>query len=605
MAESQTDNHQSSAAAAISVGGDGGWERKRGDEPSIDLTVPSSLTNNNQHYRSNGAITSQTSGEKTREDVNIQYSKKPAASMTNTTPTYLRGDAKDDDEQLEKAMRASQQQFRNEQKRMNDEKAQLERVMRESLLAVDTHNSSSRFDRERQQQSVVDDDVIVIDGEGSNDGFNKKTPTDSDKDKKMSANHVAHSKNHNNNNNNDDDDIQKAIRLSLEQQYKPTNNIVASNNNDGDAEFHCRVLSRNEFENVIYPLVSLQGGFHKIEKGKMVQMGNTPGDVKNSKTQSRAQYGRYMIESFWRVLDVLEGKIDTTGDETVSDESDGKIVAKGISLDDGSVDAIKTEDGQQQNKSSSQLGSKITAFVDIGHGIGLQVMQAGWTLDVCSRGIELMEGRHEIAQVIYDGVIDELRDDPPDSTKVDLRLDNLVHCVLPPPGKSERNEELRRFVLFLDKPEAIQKGLVIFANNAEDVFAARSNDSGNGACLDEHLAELFGNMKVGGRIVTLTDIRCHLTSKDDARWYRYESFDSGVGAVSWSPNKSVAVHVLTKISDDWICSNTKNKCPCPPSTVVDENGRLRTKCVYCLEAPLRKLERKRKRRKIYSPEDGD
>jgi len=391
----------------------------------------------------------------------------------------------------------------------------------------------------------------------------------------------------------------------LEQQYKPTNNIVASNNNDGDAEFHCRVLSRNEFENVIYPLVSLQGGFHKIEKGKMVQMGNTPGDVKNSKTQSRAQYGRYMIESFWRVLDVLEGKIDTTGDETVSDESDGKIVAKGISLDDGSVDAIKTEDGQQQNKSSSQLGSKITAFVDIGHGIGLQVMQAGWTLDVCSRGIELMEGRHEIAQVIYDGVIDELRDDPPDSTKVDLRLDNLVHCVLPPPGKSERNEELRRFVLFQDKSEKIQKGLVIFANNAEDVFAARSNDSGNGACLDEHLAELFGNMKVGGRIVTLTDIRCHLTSKDDARWYRYESFDSGVGAVSWSPNKSVAVHVLTKISDDWICSNTKNKCPCPPSTVVDENGRLRTKCVYCLEAPLRKLERKRKRRKIYSPEDGD
>ena len=125
-------------------------------------------------------------------------------------------------------------------------------------------------------------------------------------------------------------------------------------------------------------------------------------------------------------------------------------------------------------------------------------MQTGWTLDVCSRGIELMKGRHNIAQFIYDGGIDGLRKDPPDSTKVDLRLGDLVHCVLPPPGKKERDEELRRFVLFEDKPE-VQKGLVIFANNAEDVFAARSNDSGKGACLDEHLAELFGNMMVGGR----------------------------------------------------------------------------------------------------------
>eukprot|EP00985_Skeletonema_marinoi_P020582 scaffold12293_cov120-Skeletonema_marinoi.AAC.1 len=214
-----------------------------------------------------------------------------------------------------------------------------------------------------------------------------------------------------------------------------------------------------------------------------------------------------------------------------------------------------------------------------------------------------MEGRHEIAQVICQGVIEELRSDPPDSTKVDLRLENLVHCVLPPPGKSERDEELRRFVLFQDKPEAIQKGLVIFANNAEDVFAARSNDSGSGACLDEHLAELFGNMKVGGRCVTLTDIRCHLTSKDDARWYHYESFDSGVGAVSWSPNKSVAVHVLTKISDEWICSN--EKLICPPSNVVTEKGTLRTKCLYCEEAPRRQQQRNRRKRKIYSPEDGD
>ncbi|KAK1738367.1 hypothetical protein QTG54_011036 [Skeletonema marinoi] len=641
MAESQKEN-QCAAAAASSSSSVGGWEKRRGggggDSSSMisDLTMPSyqqqprsrsSLAGESpsspspskrkpppelltlakkrqQHHYHHETASSQSSGEKTREDVNIYHSKKPAAMnnhhVTNTPPTHLRGDDAKDDEELEKAKLASQKQYREEQRRMNDEKAQLERVMKESLAVA---KLSPQFNRrqdqqKKKQQSLVgDDDVILIDSddEDLNQKMSAKRPlADADKDNKMPANYGTS----NNNDDEEEDDIQKAIRLSLEEQNKPThNNDDVETNDDGNDDFHCRVLSRKEFEDVIYPLVDLQGGFPKIEKGKMVQMGNTHGDIKNSKSQSKAQYGRYMIESFWRVFDVLEGKIDTKDDEAVNDESNSP---EGKSSDDSDAAALKQDKGQQEKQ---QIGSKITALTDIGHGIGLQVMQAGWTLDAFSRGIELMEGRHEIAQVICQGVIEELRSDPPDSTKVDLRLENLVHCVLPPPGKSERDEELRRFVLFQDKPEAIQKGLVIFANNAEDVFAARSNDSGSGACLDEHLAELFGNMKVGGRCVTLTDIRCHLTSKDDARWYHYESFDSGVGAVSWSPNKSVAVHVLTKISDEWICSN--EKLICPPSNVVTEKGTLRTKCLYCEEAPRRQQQRNRRKRKIYSPEDGD
>ncbi len=649
MAESQKENQCATAAAAAASVSNGSWERKGGDgSPMITSTItdlttaimpsfiqhqqqprsrssrvgesPSptkrksppelvTLTNRQQQQQHFNGATSQSSKEK------IYYSKQqqqqPAAMNNNTTTsTYLRMDAKHDAE-LEKAIRVSQQQFREEQKRLKDyETAQLEVAMKESVAVA---KSSPCVNRQQQKQKVqkrvVDDnDVIVLDDD--NDDGNKKLPAkqslaDVNEDKKMPSSHSIK----NNKHDNDDDDLQKAIRLSLEETKKPSKTIVDTNNHDDEnnTEFHCRVLSRNEFEDVIYPLVERNGGFAKIEKGKMVQKGNRPGDVKNNKSQSRAQYGRYMIESFWKVLDVLEGKVgvqqqgdDDDDDEAVNDESDGKIDAKSSgkpSLND-SVDANKQEDGQPQNK-------KITALTDIGHGIGLQVMQAGWTLDVDSRGIELMKGRHEIAQVIYDGVIDGLRNDPPDSTRVDLRLDNLVHCVFPPPGKSERDEELRRFVLFQDKPESIQKGLVIFANNAMDVFAARSNDSGSGACLDEHLAELFGNMKVGGRCVTLTDIRCHLTSRDDARWYHYESFQSGVGAVSWSPNKSVAVHVLTKISEDWVCSNEENVIPCPPSGVVDEDGRLRTKCLYCLKAPRRKQERRRRKRKRYSPEDGD
>lgn len=208
-----------------------------------------------------------------------------------------------------------------------------------------------------------------------------------------------------------------------------------------------------------------------------------------------------------------------------------------------------------------------------------------------------MEERNEIAKLIRDGIIDETRQDPPDETKCDFRQEDLMNagCM-----GSERDEELRQYLLFQDKPVAIQKGLVIFVNNAEEVFASRANDTGSGVSLDEIIAELFGNMKVGGRMVTLTDIRVHLTSKEDAKWYHYESFDSGVGAVSWSPNKSVKVHVLIKTSDDWICSDPE--CILP-SAVVDAEGRLTTKCVYCDKPQKRRIERRRQKRRLYS--DGD
>ncbi|KAL7445379.1 hypothetical protein ACHAXM_009793 [Skeletonema potamos] len=540
-----------------------------------------------QHYEH--PASSQSSREKIREDVNIQYRSKKHEVATNNSTAYANVD-----QDLESALLASQEQYdREEQNRIPDEKVQLEWAMKEALLgAASAAAESPPLHQQHTKQCVVEDEVILIDDD---DDLNTKISAkrrnlsdDALEDKKMPANNT------NNEDQDEEDDIQKAIRLSLQEQ-----NIKPSIDDDDD--FNCRVLSRKEFEDIIYPLVEMQGGFAKIEKGKLVQTGNAHNDVKNGKSQSRgksqskAQYGRYMIEDFWTVLDTLEGKmIDTTDDnKSVNDESCREIDSK-------------QEEGEQKKRPCSQLGSKITAFTDIGHGIGIQVMQAGWTLDVCSRGIELMKGRHEIAEAIREGVIDELRSDPPDSTKVELRLGNLVHCVQSPPNKSYRDEELRRFVLFQDKPESIQRGLVIFANNAEDVFAARSNDSGSGACLDEHLAELFGNMKVGGKCVTLTDIRLHLTSNDDARWYHYESFDSGVGAVSWSPNKSLAVHVLTKISDEWICSNTKNVVRCPPSNVVNvETGKLTTVCICCLTAPRRQQQRNRKKRRIYSPEEGD
>ena len=73
---------------------------------------------------------------------------------------------------------------------------------------------------------------------------------------------------------------------------------------------------------------------------------------------------------------------------------------------------------------------------------------------------------------------------------------------------------------------ATQEGLVIFVNNAEDVFGARSNDNGQGVALDYRLAQLFAQMQRGGRIVTLTDISSHCSSSD---WFTRTVFKSGTG----------------------------------------------------------------------------
>ena len=114
---------------------------------------------------------------------------------------------------------------------------------------------------------------------------------------------------------------------------------------------------------------------------------------------------------------------------------------------------------------------------------------------------------------------------------------------------------------------------------------------------DAHLATLFANMQVGGRMVTLTDVSRHLCQSSD--WFRRDVFDSGNGAVSWgNQNKSVDIYVLTKLSDYWECRD--NKCPFKESqntpaqnAVVNENGDLCEVCVYC-DAQAKRCTRVRK-----------
>jgi hypothetical protein len=395
--------------------------------------------------------------------------------------------------------------------------------------------------------------------------------------------------------------LKEAIRQSLEEAKSAANRPLL--HVDADIPHNiCRKLTRQDLQNAVDEFVYQQGGYDRIESGQMVKHGNT-NDMKKScvadgggQHQTGAQYGRYSILGMWRVFDVLEGKADILLDSTVDE---GKSERKRRSHQGGG--------GGNNNRLIGLPGAKITAFVDIGHGIGIQVLQAGWSIGVPSRGVEIMKDRHLIAISIKDGVIESLRGDPPDSTGVELRLADFSHAMVPDRETCQRDTKLHSYLLCKDKSKEIQEGLVVFINNAEDVFAARSNQNAKGICLDALLAKMFAQMQIGGRMVTLTDISCHLTQSTE--WFRHDVFDSGPDAVSWGyGHKSVHVHILTKLSNTWYCQNKKcdymkyatitSTCQddfsaAAPNDVVNEFGELNEECVYC-QAPARRCSRFRK-----------
>ena len=390
----------------------------------------------------------------------------------------------------------------------------------------------------------------------------------------------------------DDDDFEKACMLSSEENERSKKNEEADIDEatkrsleDSKTFIHsgseamplCRLLSRHEFKVAIEQFIHKNGGYEGIEGGQLIKHGNC-NDMNKSciadgggRNQTGAEYGRYSIPALFRVFDVLEGKADVF-------VSGGK-----------GADEIDPELGVN-DRLDGLPGAKITAFVDIGHGMGIQVLQAGWSHGVRARGVELMKGRHHVAVQLMEGMIrDLLKDDPPDSTAVVLKNDDFSHAFVPDAETRCRDEALRSFLLFAEPsiPMEVQRGLVIFINNAEEVFGSRSNQNAKGQDLDSSLARLFANMQVGGRMVTLTDISCNLTQSTE--WFRRDVFESGTDAVSWgNQNKSVNVYVLTKLDDYWYCQNEKcqhkksHNLPAK-NAVVDEDGEPIEKCVWCEE----------------------
>ena len=268
-----------------------------------------------------------------------------------------------------------------------------------------------------------------------------------------------------NDNESEEDQLKRAIQESLEEEQKAKQEYSMS-----PERISWRKLSCNEFENAVDVFVDEQGGYERIEHGALITHGNANHMNKSriagggGKNQTGAQYGRYTISATSRLFDVLEGMADINIDEEIIEGT-----VNSVSESPGNKRDAKKKKKRKLEKDtrlSGLPGAKIKAFVDIGHGIGIQVLQAGWTLGVPSRGVEIMKDRHLVAEALREGVLEGVRDNPPDSTLVELTLADFSRAIV----SEDRDEKLRSFLLFNDKMMA-QDGLVIFINNAEEVFA--------------------------------------------------------------------------------------------------------------------------------------
>lgn len=223
--------------------------------------------------------------------------------------------------------------------------------------------------------------------------------------------------------------------------------------------------------------------------------------------------------------------------------------------------------------------------VDVYAGIGVQVLQAAFVYGFTARGIEIMNNRFMLANELLEAFKEYFRENPPDTSKIIMMQGDFARAF--PDGIPDKHGEpdlgLRSLLLCQDLSLREQKHLVVFVNNAADVFDARSNDSAAGRSLDSFLAEMFGNMQVGVRFVTLTSLTKCLERCD---WWREDLLELGGGCVSWS-NKPHKCYVLTKLKGMWRC------CDCGESTnAVDDSGRLRVECVYCQKMPPRSSKRR-------------
>lgn len=186
-----------------------------------------------------------------------------------------------------------------------------------------------------------------------------------------------------------------------------------------------------------------------------------------------------------------------------------------------------------------------------------------------------MPNRFLLAEELLNAFVAYFRESPPDISNIRMMQRDFSRGFPDgiPGGTGEPDMDVRNFLLCNDLSDTDQKGLVVFINNAESVFDARSNDSGQSRSLDSFAAEYFGNVKVGVRFVTMTSLAKYFERRD---WWREDVLELSPPCVTWS-DKSKPCFVLTKLKHKFRCKQCNYE-----SNVVDFSGRLQGELVDCV-----------------------
>ena len=223
-----------------------------------------------------------------------------------------------------------------------------------------------------------------------------------------------------------DDGFKKAIELSeLSLKEENMRKIQmetagsASHDDGGYTGVKSSPIEYTQFYEAVDEFIEDNEGWDKIENGSLVKVGNNEingksGIISGGGNQEKAQYGRVTLEGFKRIYDKLEGRDgEDDEDERVhqSNEDYGELNGRSDSekgtMQQQEENITKQRDGNKQSQQETDQDyidlsdpepRKIKAFVDVGHGIGIQVLQAALCLGVPSRGVELMPLRQFIAR---------------------------------------------------------------------------------------------------------------------------------------------------------------------------------------------------------------
>jgi hypothetical protein len=253
--------------------------------------------------------------------------------------------------------------------------------------------------------------------------------------------------------------------------------------------------------------------------------------------------------------------------------------------------------------------TKDDVFLDIGHGIGNTCIQAAFTVGCEARGIEVVFGRHSVAEVFRDNLDAQHKADPRPRLVGDV---HLVH------GRLE--DEVHRSFL----TEGVTRAYV---NNFNGVFAERSTKLNQKWFLDDYVAALFALMAPAAVMVTLhpvslgpTKSEANQTRKkqglgenENASFYDVEKVLLGKACdtVKWnqhsSNQKNIYVYKYTRLSQPCsessvflccnpICQLAKDDVPIPATTTNEEGRRVMNHC----ECKVTAKNLRRQRRKTYT-----